>query len=73
MYPYYYAICIKNCYNFLISTFQRLFLNSPKYLSFQVISTCSTDAVDQLKKLGADIVINYKDQNADQLVKNEGM
>ncbi|KAH0540056.1 reticulon-4-interacting protein 1, mitochondrial-like [Cotesia glomerata] len=44
-----------------------------KTWNLKVISTCSSDAVDQLKKLGADIVINYKDQNADQLVTNEGI
>ncbi|KAG8035288.1 hypothetical protein G9C98_004536 [Cotesia typhae] len=44
-----------------------------KKWNLKVISTCSTDAVDQLKKLGADIVINYKDQNANQLVINEGI
>ncbi|XP_020293895.1 reticulon-4-interacting protein 1, mitochondrial [Pseudomyrmex gracilis] len=37
-----------------------------------VISTCSTDAVDTLMNLGADIVIDYKQNDADAKIISEG-
>lgn len=41
-------------------------------VSLQVISTCSTDAVDTLLNLGADIVIDYKQNDADTKIISEG-
>ncbi|KMQ96511.1 reticulon-4-interacting protein mitochondrial-like protein [Lasius niger] len=37
-----------------------------------VISTCSSDAVDLLQSLGADIVIDYKQDDADSKIISEG-
>ncbi|XP_063982480.1 reticulon-4-interacting protein 1, mitochondrial [Diachasmimorpha longicaudata] len=38
----------------------------------QVVTTCSSDAVNVLENLGADVVIDYKAEDSDQLVKSEG-
>ncbi|XP_011311536.1 reticulon-4-interacting protein 1, mitochondrial [Fopius arisanus] len=38
----------------------------------QVITTCNSDAVNVLENLGADVVIDYKAEDSDDLIKNEG-
>ncbi|XP_053597405.1 reticulon-4-interacting protein 1, mitochondrial isoform X5 [Microplitis demolitor] len=50
-----------------------LAIQMAKAWNLQVISTCATDAVDLLKKLGADIVIDYKQNDADDLIVKEGI
>lgn len=43
-----------------------------KAWNMHVISTCSTDAVEMLQNLGADIVIDYKEDDADAKIFSEG-
>lgn len=43
-----------------------------KAWNMHVISTCNSDAVDMLQNLGADIVIDYKQNNADTKIISEG-
>ncbi|XP_011166443.2 reticulon-4-interacting protein 1, mitochondrial [Solenopsis invicta] len=43
-----------------------------KAWNMHVISTCSSDAVEMLQNLGADVVIDYKQDNADAEIISEG-
>ncbi|XP_015603922.1 reticulon-4-interacting protein 1, mitochondrial isoform X2 [Cephus cinctus] len=43
-----------------------------KAWNMHVITTCSSDAVNVLKKLGADVVIDYKQDDADRKIFEEG-
>lgn len=43
-----------------------------KSWNLRVITTCSPDAVKIVEKLGADVVINYRADDADEKIKNEG-
>ncbi|XP_001600089.1 reticulon-4-interacting protein 1 homolog, mitochondrial [Nasonia vitripennis] len=43
-----------------------------KAWNMQVVTTCNTDATDMLQDLGADVVIDYKQQDADSKVIAEG-
>ncbi|XP_029155536.1 reticulon-4-interacting protein 1, mitochondrial isoform X2 [Nylanderia fulva] len=43
-----------------------------KAWNMHVISTCSSDAMDLLQSLGADIVIDYKQDDADSKIISEG-
>lgn len=43
-----------------------------KAWNMHVIATCSSDAVNIVEKLGADVVIDYKDRNADAQIISEG-
>ncbi|KAJ8673591.1 hypothetical protein QAD02_004853 [Eretmocerus hayati] len=43
-----------------------------KAWNMQVVTTCSTDAVDMLQDLGADLVIDYKGDDTDAKVITEG-
>lgn len=43
-----------------------------KNWNMHVITTCSSDAVNVLEKLGADVVIDYKEDNADEKIICEG-
>ncbi|XP_023287518.1 reticulon-4-interacting protein 1 homolog, mitochondrial isoform X2 [Orussus abietinus] len=43
-----------------------------KAWNMHVVTTCSSDAITLLEKMGADIIIDYKCDGADQLIKSEG-
>lgn len=43
-----------------------------KAWNMHVITTCSSDAVNVLEKLGADVVIDYKEDNSDEKINSEG-